>query len=268
MTERRNGRETERVSKQANRDFYDGLKSERQRFNTSSSKIHGTEVLVPWISGWLNEGDLVLDVAGGAGTYASEIRRLSGANVVGIDLSFEMIRQRVLDPSLTQNAVGDMEALPFHPESFDVVMFVACLHHLKDATTALNEAFRVMRPGGKVFAWEPCSLRAGRSGASSTHLDHEFRISLPWLRRLFSLAGFMERDVKTRRIAMRLLPVKQPSVPMFRVGDRVDRLLSCVPWVRHAGSVGMLMAEKPVLGRIAGNGRPRLGPGTEPRLDS
>ncbi|MEF2279859.1 methyltransferase domain-containing protein [Deinococcus sp. YIM 134068] len=45
---------------------------------------------------------------------------------------------------------GEADALPFADASFDVVAFLRVLGHLRDARAALAEAWRVLRPGGRV----------------------------------------------------------------------------------------------------------------------
>lgn len=54
---------------------------------------------------------------------------------------------------------GDAEALPFPDASFDLVIGHAFLHHLPDPEAALQDAFRVLAPGGTlVIAGEPTRL--------------------------------------------------------------------------------------------------------------
>ena len=75
------------------------------------------------------------------------------------------MRQRLDDELLPFNVVGDMEALPFPDGAFDAALALACLHHIPDPAPALDEAFRVLRPGGRLFSLDPNSLRARREGA-------------------------------------------------------------------------------------------------------
>lgn len=46
-------------------------------------------------------------------------------------------------------------ALPFADKTFDVVLFTLSLHHHPDPSSALVEAARVTRPGGRILVLEP-----------------------------------------------------------------------------------------------------------------
>jgi ubiquinone/menaquinone biosynthesis C-methylase UbiE len=96
----------------------------------------------------------MLDVGCGTGhsraVYADRFQRYTG-----LDLSWQSIvlaRQRHPSDEWLQ---GDASSLPFSKDSFDVVCFSSVLHHLPDRQAALVEAFRVLRPGGSVFAFDP-----------------------------------------------------------------------------------------------------------------
>src|SRR5580765_2838201 len=109
----------ERLDKDSNRSFYDTEREhDRGRFSTEPSKVHTARLLVPWIVSRLERHDRVLDIAGGSGSYASQITRAAAVSVVGVDISESMVRQRAEDPLLTENTVGDMEELPFDNETF------------------------------------------------------------------------------------------------------------------------------------------------------
>jgi len=239
----------DRLDKDVNRAFYNEQRlSERQRFVQEASKVHASELLVPWIVSHLRAGERMLDIAGGAGTYASQIVRSLPVSVVGLDISESMVEQRGEDPLLTENVVGDMEALPFDDATFDAALFAACLHHVPDPLPALREAWRVVRPGGRVFAFEPSSIRAIRAGtlAIPEH-QHEFRMSGRGLAERMGDAGFEVEEMRGRRIAIKALRrlERSPSLAMFHAGDAVDRALRLLPGVEQLGEIVMLRARKP-----------------------
>jgi len=82
-------------------------------------------------------------------------------------------------------------ALPFHDDSFDLVLGHAVLHHLPDLDAAFAEFRRVLRPGGTlVFCGEP-SLRGHRIAAVPKRLA--LAISPTW-RRLLGAEARPERS--------------------------------------------------------------------------
>ena len=104
----------ERVDKDENRAFYDTQRQhDRLRFEQEPSKAFLSEAIVPWVLSAVPREARILDIAGGSGWYASRIVRAAPVAVVGLDISRSMIDQRAEDPMLTENVVGDMEALPF-----------------------------------------------------------------------------------------------------------------------------------------------------------
>jgi SAM-dependent methyltransferase len=246
----------ERPDRESNKRFYDTEREhDRERFAREPSKLHTAELLVPWVTSCLRPGDRLLDVAGGSGSYASAIVRVLPVEVVGVDISESMIRQRSEDPLLEHNVVGDMEALPFADESFDAVMFVAALHHVPEPLRALQEANRVLRPGGRLFALEPSSVRASGKGTRPVPgMAHEFAVSAWWLAAQMREAGFEVEHVRMRNLAVRVLALaaRRSSLALFHAGDALDRVLARVPGLDRFAETGLLQAVKPGPRRSAG----------------
>lgn len=48
--------------------------------------------------------------------------------------------------------VEDSRNLPFSDASFDTVTFIACLNHIPYRNEVLKEAYRILKPGGKIIA--------------------------------------------------------------------------------------------------------------------
>jgi ubiquinone/menaquinone biosynthesis C-methylase UbiE len=137
---------SERRDKVANRAYSDVHRlTARDEFDHEPSRIDSKRLNIPWIVSHLRDGDRVIDIAGGVGTYASVIVRQRPVTVVGVDISEGVTRVRSEDPLLPENEVGDMEALPYGDETFDAAMFVAALHHVPDPLPTLREACAVKR---------------------------------------------------------------------------------------------------------------------------
>jgi ubiquinone/menaquinone biosynthesis C-methylase UbiE len=101
----------------------------------------------------------LLDVGGGPGTYAAPLAR-RGYLVQLVDpvrLHVAQARQAASgDPAAAFTAViGDARGLPARDQSQDAVMLFGPLYHLTraaDRRQALREAWRVLRPGGRLLA--------------------------------------------------------------------------------------------------------------------
>jgi SAM-dependent methyltransferase len=97
----------------------------------------------------------VLDVGCGTGGFAREIARLTSARVTGLDEAEQFIDfARTTpddDPGAVGWVVGDADELPFPASSFDRVLLSLVLHQLARPASAVDEAFRVLRPGGLVL---------------------------------------------------------------------------------------------------------------------
>jgi ubiquinone/menaquinone biosynthesis C-methylase UbiE len=93
----------------------------------------------------------VLEIGCGLGTDAINFAR-AGANYTGVDLterSIELVQRRFDFENLQGDLrTADAENLPFADNSFDLVYSHGVLHHTPDTERAINEAHRVLKPGG------------------------------------------------------------------------------------------------------------------------
>jgi ubiquinone/menaquinone biosynthesis C-methylase UbiE len=99
-------------------------------------------------------GESVLDVGCGTGLFAAMAAEEVGpaGEVVGIDLSSGMLaRARGREaPNLSYFRASADEALWFKDDVFDLVLFSDSLTYLESPPTALQDAFRMLRPGGRL----------------------------------------------------------------------------------------------------------------------
>jgi 2-polyprenyl-3-methyl-5-hydroxy-6-metoxy-1,4-benzoquinol methylase len=99
------------------------------------------------------KGKLVLDVGCGMGRFA-EVATRWGARVVGVDLSAaaEVAAKNLADRQFTAFQ-ADVFALPFAPESFDVIYSIGVLHHTPDCEAAVKALDKYLKPGGLLVVW-------------------------------------------------------------------------------------------------------------------
>jgi demethylmenaquinone methyltransferase/2-methoxy-6-polyprenyl-1,4-benzoquinol methylase len=95
-----------------------------------------------------------LDLATGTGDIAFAVHPRAGC-VVGLDVTKRMIE--LAKGKTTVNGgpaflVGDMVALPFADEAFDLVTTGYGLRNVPDLTAAVDEMFRVLKPGGRALS--------------------------------------------------------------------------------------------------------------------
>jgi len=140
----------EQIDPQAFRQF------EHEGWQEVASRYHGgfAAVTVQSVEALLNaahvkSGTRMLDVACGPG-YAAAAAAARGAIPVGLDFSSEMVEEaRGRYPNLDFRA-GDAEQLPFENPEFDAVVLNFGILHLARPERALEEAHRVLHPGGRV----------------------------------------------------------------------------------------------------------------------
>jgi len=98
-------------------------------------------------------GKDVLEVGLGYGTVSQRIAE-AGARYCGLDIAagpVAMANHRLRLLGLPEGAVrGSILEAPFADATFDCVVAIGCLHHTGDLKRAIDEAHRLLRPGGKL----------------------------------------------------------------------------------------------------------------------
>ena len=117
-----------------------------------------------WMLDWLapRPGQDLIDVAGGTGDIAFEfIKRAKGsANATIVDLTESMVKEGKIRSSklgsgyAVQWVCGDAMLLPFASNSFDVYTISFGIRNVTDIGISLSEAYRVLRPGGRLMILE------------------------------------------------------------------------------------------------------------------
>jgi len=106
----------------------------------------------------LREGEAVLDLGCGGGLDAFLAARRVGRSgkVIGVDMTPEMIERakanaRKGDFGNVEFRLGEIERLPVGDNSIDVILSNCTMNHCPDKLAAFREAFRVLRPGGRML---------------------------------------------------------------------------------------------------------------------
>nr|KAJ3420437.1 hypothetical protein HK105_005672 [Polyrhizophydium stewartii] len=100
------------------------------------------------------EFNTVLDLGSGSGHIIKFIEPENVKKLVQMDMSERMLmRDKDVKYSVeTERVVGDEEALPFEPETFDAIVSNLSLHWVNDLTGALIQARHALKPDGVFIA--------------------------------------------------------------------------------------------------------------------
>jgi SAM-dependent methyltransferase len=105
----------------------------------------------------LREGEIVLDLGSGGGidVLLSARRVGSTGRVYGLDMTDEMLElardnQRKAGVHNVEFLKGDIQAIPLPSNSVDVIISNCVINLAPDKTRVLTEAFRVLKPGGRL----------------------------------------------------------------------------------------------------------------------
>lgn len=131
----------------------------------------------------------LLEVPVGTGVLTMPMyKTLPGAEVTCLDYSAEMMataekRAKLFGLKNVRFLQGDVGALPFEDESFDVVLSLNGFHAFLDKAAAYRETFRVLKPGG-IFC-------------GCFYIQDETPRTDRWIRRFYEPKGFFTPPYET-----------------------------------------------------------------------
>jgi len=149
----------------------------------------------------------ILEIGSGLGLLGKQITKLIGSDsqYLGLDLIFNSLTKTEKPISPIQ---ADAISLPFTDNSFDVIISTDVLEHISNGQKAVQEIFRVLKPGGKAFL-VIADPSEGRFSQIPDHIKRsEENNDIRWWENLFKKTGFLvlsERAKKYRQADWRRL---------------------------------------------------------------
>ncbi len=117
------------------------------------------DAMMDWLAP--RPGQRLLDVAGGTGDISFRFLKRAGyGHATVLDLTEPMLvegRQRAEAGQMSDSlnwVVGDAMSLPFEDNTFDVYTISFGIRNVTRPQEALNEAYRVLKPGGRLMVLE------------------------------------------------------------------------------------------------------------------
>jgi len=135
---------------------------------------------------------VIADLGAGEGT-SSQLLARRAKKVIAVDNSEKMVEfgsslARAHGVKNLEYRLGDLEELPIKKGEADVAFFSQSLHHAQHPPRALAEAFRIVKPGGRVIILD--LLKHHFAEARALYADVWLGFSEVELRRMLSDAGF------------------------------------------------------------------------------
>ena len=192
----------------------------------------------------------VLDLGAAEGRTLIEIARQIGhGEYTGIELDPGLLAAAKLLPNGMRLIQGNVCELPamLEDETFELASLLAVLEHLPNPALALQEARRMLRPGGLLVATCPNPFWDGIAGRLGlVRGDHHLQqLDLASLSNVIARAGFEVLE------ARRFMWAPVASLPYLRLpmnihlAAAIDSLVHCVPLLNQLCVNAYVVARKP-----------------------
>jgi SAM-dependent methyltransferase len=231
----------------------------------------------------LGSSSRLLDVACGSGGPALHLVRLTGCQVVGVELYDEAVangnrsaREAGLERRASFAQADASQTLPFDDGGFDAIVCVDAINHLPGRERVLVDWTRLLQPGGRLLFTDPVTITGSLDSnemAIRTSIGYFLFVPPGENERLLAAAGLNVLAVEDTTddlavVARRRGDARSERAPVLRQieGDEAfegrQRFFDMVATLArdHRLSRFVYLAEKPTeqMGQAAVAGRPRL----------
>jgi arsenite methyltransferase len=183
----------------------------------------------------LRTGETVLDLGSGAGfdCFLAAKRVGRTGRVIGVDMTPEMVTRaranaRRVGAANVDFRLGEIEHLPVPDETVDVILSNCVINLSPDKATVFREAFRVLKPGGRLAISDVVALRpmprelAENVEALTGCVAGSATIEV--LRALLAEAGFGVIDIKPRPESRTIIAQCMPGAEDYVVSATIEAI--------------------------------------------
>src|SRR5579859_2473507 len=164
---------------------------------------------------------VIADLGAGEGAFALLLAQRA-TKIIAVDTSAKMIevgREQAQRHGLKniEYRLGDMEELPIEDAAVDLVFFSQSLHHALHPQRAVQEAWRILKPGGRIVVLDLIKHRYEE--AREVYADEWLGFSETEIEAMLTKAGFLNPQTS--------IVHKESEAPQFQtllaVGDKSEK---------------------------------------------
>ena len=140
----------------ADENYHDAAANGYDQWEQIPWMSHAEAWLVPWMVSNAGTG-YIADFGTGTGRIADALRRAGSRNIIAIDRSRPMLEQALAKTGHNHILAlrADVSKVPIRTATVDAVTCSGVLHHTVDPSQVIDEAARILRPGGRLVIREP-----------------------------------------------------------------------------------------------------------------